>query len=302
MIKSALLVLGSLFIFASSAFSQELKARIQVVSQAIQGTNKEVFRTLQTDLYDFLNNTKWTNHVYSESERIECNFMINLEKQISADEFKGTITIQASRPTYMSTYNTVLFNHKDNDMHFRYIEAQPLEFNESQHTSNLTSVLAFYVYFILGLDYDSFSLEGGKQFFAKAEKIVNNAQNAPESGWKAFEPGRKNRYWLVENAMNDKYSGIHEYMYRYHRLGLDLLVDKVNEGRAEIAESIKLLQQVNRETPNLVLMKTIMMAKSDEFVNVFSESFPDEKQRVFVMLKEIDPANTSKYQKIITNK
>ncbi|PLX12968.1 MAG: DUF4835 domain-containing protein [Marinilabiliales bacterium] len=281
--------------------AQELKCRVQVVSNQIQGTNKQIFQTLQSELYEFLNNTKWTKHVYDLDERIECTFLLNLEQQVSADEFKGTLQIQSSRPVYNSTYNSVMFNHKDDDLHFNYIEYQPLEFNESQHTSNLTSILAFYVYYILGLDYDSFAMEGGSEFFQKAEKIVNNAQNAPQSGWKAFEHGRNNRYWLIENIMNNKYSGVREFMYKYHRSGLDNMVAKPNEGRAEIAESLKLIQRVNRETPNLIIIKVIMTAKGDELVNIFSESFPDEKNRVFQILKELDPANTSKYQKILSS-
>lgn len=283
-----------------SVSAQELKCRIQVVSSQIQGTNKQVFQTLQSELYEFLNNTTWTNHVYNEDERIECTFMINLESQ-SADEFRGSLTVQASRPVYNSSYNTVMLNHQDEDFDFRYVEYQPLEFTETQHTSNLTSVLAFYVYIILGMDYDSFSLEGGTPFFQKAEKIVNNAQNAPEKGWKMYEHGKRNRYWLVENIMNEKYSSAREFMYRYHRLGLDLMVDKPTDGRAEIAENLKLLQMVNRETPNLILIKIIMTSKAEELVNLFSESFPDEKQRVFTLLKEIDPSNLSKYQKIISS-
>ncbi|MBU0764948.1 MAG: DUF4835 family protein, partial [Bacteroidetes bacterium] len=265
-----LLFFSFLYILLINAYSQELKARIQVVSQQIQGTNKQIYQTLQSELYDFLNNTKWTSNVFGEDERIECTFMLNLDQQVSADEFKGFLQIQSSRPVFNSTYNTVMFNHKDDDLHFRYIEYQPLEFTETQHTSNLVSTLAFYVYIILGLDYDSFGMESGYPFFQLAEKIVNNAQNAPEQGWKAYEHGKKNRYWLVENLINDKYSAIHECIYKYHRTGLDIMSEKPSDGRATIAESLELLRQVKRETPNLIFLQALVTAKSDEIVNIFS--------------------------------
>ncbi|MBI4646027.1 MAG: DUF4835 family protein [Bacteroidia bacterium] len=284
--------------------SQELKCRVQVVTQQIQGTNKQIFQTLQNELYEFLNNHKWTNNVFGEDEKIECTFMFNITEQLSVDEFRGTLQVQSSRPVFNSTYNTVLFNHKDDDIQFKYIEYQPLEFNETQHTSNLISILAFYVYIIIGLDYDSFVLEGGSEYFQLAEKIVTNAQNAPELGWKVSEHGKKNRYWLAENIINEKYSGLRECIYKYHRLGLDIMADKPAEGRAVIAENLELLRQVKREQPNLIFLQGLMTAKSDEFINIFSDesSFPDEKNRVVQILSEVDPANSSKYQKILGTK
>lgn len=285
-----------------SLYSQELQCNVQVVTQQIQGTNKQVFRTMQQALFEFMNTRNWTNHVYGIDERIECNIMLNLTDQISADEFKGTLQVQSRRPVFNTSYNTVLLNYMDNDIHFRYVEFETLEFNESTHISNLTSIFAFYAYIILGFDYDSFSYEGGSEFFRKAEQIVNNAQNAPERGWKAFESkDHKNRYWFINNIMDDEFSPIREFYYRYHRLGLDVMDEKVNEGRAEIAESIKLLQTVKRKRPDpfMHLLQVVFDAKADEFVNIFSESFTDEKNRVYTILSDIDPANSSKYEKII---
>ncbi len=284
-------------------FGQELKCNVQVVTQQIQGTNKQVFQTLQTAIYEFMNTTVWTNHVYGIDERIECNFLFNITDQLSADEFKGTLQIQSRRPVYNTNYNTVMFNYMDNDIHFRYVEFEPLQFDETQHLSNLTSILAFYAYIILGLDYDSFSFEGGTPFFQKAENIVNNAQNAREVGWKAFEStSHKNRYWLINDILDDKYAPIREYNYRYHRHGLDVMDEKVVEGRAVIAESLENLQKVYREKPDpfMQLLKVILDAKADELVNIFIESFVEEKNRVVTILQEIDPSNQPKYQKIIS--
>ena len=253
---------------------------------------------MQSDLYEFMNNRKWTEHTYAMDERIECSFFINLDEQISSDEFKGSIQVQLRRPVFNSSYETILLNIKDNDFHVKYVEYQTLEFNESSNKDNLTNILAYYAYIILGMDYDSFSPEGGTEFFQKAQAIVNTSQNAREKGWKSFESER-NRYWLVENILNKSYSGFRSCTYQYHRQGLDIMSDKAPEGRAVIAESLKSIQKVFRSRPSLYILQVFFDAKSDELVNVFSKSFPDEKNRVSVLLNECDPSNGTKYEKIL---
>jgi hypothetical protein len=289
-----------LSILSATTFGQELKCNISVNSSKIQGTNRTTFQTLQTTLYEFMNNTNWTDNVFSTEERIECNIQINLTDQTGSDQYKGTIQIQSRRPVYGSSYNTVLLNFLDNDLDFKYIEFDKLEFNENTQTSNLTSILAYYAYIIIGLDYDSFSFKGGTPYFLKAEKIVNSAQNATEKGWKAYEGSRKNRYWLIENILNEKYAPIREVYYDYHRLGLDVMADKTVDGRAEIAESMSLLQKVYREKPDpyLFLLQVFLDAKSDELVNIFSGSYMSEKTRVYNILSEIDPTRIDSYKKI----
>ncbi len=280
--------------------AQELRCNVQVITNQIQGTNKQKFTTLQRDIYEFMNGRNWTNHVFSNQERIEANIMINLSEEISSDEFRGTIQIQSRRPIYNSSYKTVLFNYMDNNLHFRYTEHETLEFSENQHLSNLTSILAFYAYIIIGLDYDSFSLNGGTEYFQKAETIVSNAQNASERGWKSFESNR-NRYWLASNLRDSKYAPVREFNYRYHRLGLDRMSERPAQARADIAESLFLLQKVYREKPDnfMHLLQVVFDTKSDEMINVFSESTPDEAQRVTTVLREVDPSNTPKYQRIM---
>jgi hypothetical protein len=295
-----------LFLFVSTSVfatqqTSELQCNIQVVSSKIQGTNKQVFRTMQQALYEFMNTRTWTDNVFAFDERIECNILINLTDQISADEFKGTIQVQARRPVYNSSYNTVLLNFKDENVQFKYVEYQNLEFNENSTPSELTALLAFYANVILGLDYDTFSMEGGSKYFAKAETIVNKMQNSRISGWKAFE-SKKNRYWLVENILNNAYSPVRECMYRYHRLGLDRMTDRLAESRSEIADCMKLLQKAHRAKPGSFILQLFFDAKSDELVNIFTESFADEKKRVYNVLSEIDPANIKKYKKIIGQK
>jgi len=285
--------------------AQELKCNIQIVTQQIQGTNKQVYQTMQNAIYEFMNNKVWTNHVFSMEERIECNLLFNIQEQLSADEFRGTLQVQCRRPVYNTNYNTVLFNFMDNDIQFRYLEFQPLEFDPRAHLSNLTSLLAYYAYIILGLDYDSFSYEGGTTFFLAAERIVDNAQNVPEKGWKPYEStSHKNRYWLIKDILDEDYSPCREFSYRFHRLGLDLMDSKLNEGRAEIADALLLLQGVYRKKPDPFLspMHIIFDSKADELTNIFSESFVEEKNRVYTMLLEIDQANTNKYKSLIQNK
>lgn len=284
--------------------AQELRCNIQVNTQKIQGTNRTVFQTLQTSLYEFMNNTAWTNHVYGFDERIECNIVLNIAEQFGSDEYKGTLQVQARRPVFNSSYNTTILNFLDNNLHFKYREFDKVEFSETSHLSNLASTLAFYAYIILGLDYDTFSNLGGNDHFLKAEKIVSNAQGASERGWKAYEGNRKNRYWMVENLLNSKYRPLREASYRYHRQGLDRMSDKPTEGRAEVAESLALIQKVYREKPDpyLFAIQLFFDAKNDELVNIFSESFPTERARVVNILVEVDNPNAPKYKTILEQK
>jgi hypothetical protein len=290
-----------LILIPGLARSQELNCNIQVSAQMIQGSNREIFVNMQKDIYEFLNNTVWTNHVYSYAERIDCNILINLTDQLSADEFKGTIQIQLRRPAFNTTYNSTMLNFIDNNFQFKYVEFQTLEFDPSAHRSNLVSVLAFYTYIILGIDYDSFSPLGGTEFYQMAEKIVTNAQNAPESGWKPYDGSRnRNRYWLVKNILNKEYEGVRQFIYDYDINGLDRMESRITEARTSIVESLKLIQEVYRKKPDpfMYFLQIIIDSKSDELINIFTDAFPEEKGRVVQILTEIDPANKTKYEKM----
>lgn len=302
LIRFAKYIILIILVFLPSAmFSQELNCNVQVSAQKIQGSNRQVFENMQRDIYEFMNNTVWTNHVYSYSERIECSILINLNDQISADEFNGTIQVQLKRPVYNTTYNSTMLNFMDNNFRFRYVEFQPLEFDPTTHRSNLISVLAYYAYMVLGFDYDSFSSEGGTEFFQMAEKIVSNAQNAPETGWKPYDGSRnRNRYWLVKNVLDKEYEGVRKFIYEYNFNGLDKMESKIAEARTSMVESLRLIQDVYRRKPDpfMYLVLVVIEAKSDELINIFSESFPEEKSRVVQILTEIDPSNKSRYEKI----
>jgi len=298
--KAGLLLL--ILLFSLNLHSQELRCNVQVVSQQIQGSNKQVFQTLQNAIYEFMNNRVWTNHVYTMEERIECNLMFNITEQLSADDFKGTLTIQVSRPVFSTNYNTTTLNFVDNDIRFRYVEFSPLEFDLNMHQLNLSSILAFYAYYILGLDYDSFSLFGGSTYFANAERIVLNAQSAAERGWKPMDDiAHKSRYWLVKDMIDTDYEPVREFNYRFHRLGLDVMDEKVVEGRTEITNSLELLQQVYRKKPDpyMYLLRLVFDAKVDEIVNVYTESYPEERNRAYDILSEVDKPNANKYKAIL---
>lgn len=286
---------------ADIIYSQELNCNVQVSAQKIQGSNRQVFESMQRDIYEFMNNTVWTNHVYSYAERIDCNILINLTDQYSADEFRGTIQVQLKRPIYNTTYNSTMLNFMDNNFQFRYVEFQPLEFDPNSYRSSLVSVLAYYAYMIIGFDYDSYSPLGGTEFFQVAEKIVTNAQNASEPGWKPYDGSRnKNRYWLVKNVLDKEYEGVRRFIHEYNINGLDRMESKTAEARTIIAESLKLLQEVYRAKPDpyMYLIQIILESKTDELVYIFSDAFPEEKSRVIQILIEIDPGNKTKYEKI----
>jgi len=287
--------------FCTQVYSQELRCNIQLVTSKIPGTNKQVFQTMQTAITEFMNNTAWTNYKFSNAERIECNILFNLTDMVGNDQFKGSLTVQTQRPVFNSSYNTVILNYVDNDLDFRYVEYQPLEFSETIYTSGLTSIMAYYANIILGFNFDSFGLMSGNEFFQRAEKIVNNAQNATESGWKASEStSRKNRYWLVNNILNNDFSPVREFIYTYHRKGLDQMYDKTFEARTEIANSLTLLQEVyrNRPDPFMHFLQVILDAKNEEFVNIFKEATDEEKRRVMVILNQIDPTHKESYAQI----
>ena len=293
---------GLLFIFlALNSFGQELRCNVSVSSSRIEGTYKEIYQTMRTDIYEFMNNRKWTDNVYTFDERIECTIFIQLTEQVSADEFKGSIQVQMTRPIFNSSYESPVLNIRDENFQVRYVEFQPLEFDETNNSNALTNILAYYAYIILGFDYDTFSPLGGTQFYQKARDIVNRSQNAREKGWRAFE-GNNNRFWLVENLLNKAYSPFRDLMYRYHRLGLDVMSEQPDLGRNEIAESLKNMQRVYRARPDTYINRIFFDAKSDEIVNIFSKGTTDEKSRVLIILSECDPSNSGKYEKIMDQK
>ncbi len=278
--------------------SQEFICQVSVNSPQVEGTEKKVFQTLQTQLYEFINNRKWTNYIYKPEERIECSIMITITDRVSTDQFKAKANIVLQRPVYKTSYNTNLLNLVDKDFDFKYVEYESLDYSDDAFTSNLTSMIAYYVYIMLGVDADSFSKFGGTPYFEKARGVVNAAQNTPEKGWKAYE-SLKNRYWLVENLMNSSYSQFREGIYSYHRTGLDVMSENMDLGRVGINDCLEYVQKVNREKTGLYIIQLFVDAKRDELINIYTQAAPMDKTKAINMLKEIDPANSSRYQAIM---
>ena len=301
LLKKRFLLCASLLVLTvMHGYAQELNCTVTVNSSQISGTDKKVYESMQKAFFEFMNSTKWTNDIFKTEERIECSMLINISERVSVDEFKGSMQLQVRRPIYKSSFNSVLLNYNDADFNFKYVEFQPIEFNETSFTNNLTSMLAFYAYMVIGLDYDSYSLLGGQPYFLKAQTIVNNAQGVNDKGWKSFEDN-KNRYWFNENIMNPNFKPLRTTLYKYHRLGMDLMSTKMEDARTTIAESIDDLKATHNISPGSYLMQIFFNAKADEIVNIFTPAYPDVKSKLVQTLNLIDPGNSSKYGKIIGN-
>lgn len=282
---------------------QEIKAKVAVNTARIPSTvDKKVFQTLQTGLANFINNRKWTADVFQPNERIECNFNLTLTQQLETNVYQAVLTVQAARPVFSSSYVSPLVNYQDNDITFRYVEFQPIEFNETNlqgndpTASNLTAVFAYYINMILGFDYDSFSPRGGDTYFQKAQNIVNNAPEGRSiSGWKPFD-GTRNRYWLMENMNNSRYSLIHDAFYNYYRNGMDKMYDNDNSARSGIMECLTNIDNINSEVPNTMIVQFFFQGKADELIKVFSKANPVDKVRASQLLQKLDVTNTARYK------
>ncbi|HEX6914164.1 MAG TPA: DUF4835 family protein [Chitinophagaceae bacterium] len=286
-----------------TAEAQELQAKVTVNAQRVYNTvDKKVFNSLQTQLNNLINNRKWTSDIFQTQERIECNFLLNIEKVVESNVYQASLTVQAARPVYNSSYQTALINYMDADVTFRYVEFQPVEFNENRIqgtdplAANLTAVMAYYVYMVLGLDYNSFSPKGGDVYFQKAFNIVNNSpENRSISGWKAFD-GLRNRYWLAENLMNARYNTIHDVMYTYYRQGLDNMYDNEAEARKAILNALRQLKTFNDQNQNTMILQFFMQGKAMELIRLFRKAPPAEKIDAVTILSQVDVGNASKYK------
>lgn len=278
--------------------AQELQCSIQVNSNQVAGTDKTVFQNLQTALYEFINNTKWTNVNFKTVEKIECSIAITIKERTDANSFSGELNMALRRPCYKASYTTPVLNYVDQKFSFDYTDGQPLDFSLNTHMSDLTSTIAFYVYMFIGLDFDTFSLNGGQPYFEAAQQIVNNAQSSGQPGWKAFD-GNKNRYWMVENLTNNSYAPLRKFMYEYHRLGLDVMSENPDQGRAAILNSLEYLQAVHSTYPTCFFLQLIIEAKRDEIINVFSQGTQQEKTQAANIMKQIDPSQSSRYDGIL---
>ncbi|MFT7030740.1 MAG: hypothetical protein ACJA2C_002139 [Marinoscillum sp.] len=290
-----------LIFFSSLAFSQELSCRVVINPDQIQTTERAIFTDMETAFSQFLNNRKWTDDEFSAEERINCNVILTLdpnESNPTSGKWGASVQILSSRPVYNTSYESVVFNFADRDWQFDYLQSQPLQFNENSFTSNITSLLAYYAYTIIGLDYDSYSELGGTKYFQIANQIVSNAQNSNYSGWSQFNSVR-NRYWLSENLMGANFEPLRKAYYSYHIKGMDTFIETPEEARESILVGLKGVEMANKSRPRSILTISFIDAKADELTQIFKEATPNQKKQAYDILAKLDPSKMDTFKKII---
>jgi len=284
-----------LFLVSISGFSQDLNARVQILSPQIQNSNKRALDVLEQAITEFLNNRKWSEAQLQPNERIDCNVVITVKEWDGSSSFKAEAQIISTRPIFGSNYNSTVLSLNDKNFDFSYSEGQTLDYSDQNYINNLSSLLAYYAYTIVGLDADTFSKLGGTNYFNKAQTVLNNAQNTSYMGWKAYENTR-NRYWMIENLNNKSYAPLREILYSYHRQGLDLLSDNPSKGRKNIADALPALSTLDKQKQGAMFNQVFFLAKADEIISIFSKSDPMERSKIYNILADADPANISKYE------
>jgi hypothetical protein len=296
-----LFIIFIISIFTSSITAQELNCQVSVINSPklqISANDLEIIKDMETNIYEFINTTRWTKDNFEIEERINCNVLITLTAKTGTDGFSGKIQIQSSRPVHNSAYNTTLFNFVDSDFDVTYLRGSAILFSIEQYRDNLSSILAYYAYMILAYDYDSFSLEGGSNYFKKAQTIANLAKDSG-SGWDSSAGKRKNRYWLVDNAQQSLFKPLRKAYYNYHRLGFDMMQKDMPNARKEVLASLKLIDKVQRARPGSINVQIFLSSKTDELVSLFSQAEMKEKNAAVNLLKRMDPASSSRYQEIL---
>ena len=282
---------------AHTAMAQELEAKVVVNHQKIQGTGTSVFTTLQEAMTEFLNTRKWTNAQYAAKEKIVCSFNLIVNEYSDDGRFACNLMVQASRPVYNASYNTATFNFNDNAVNFNYIEHDKLEFSDDIIDNNLTAVMAYYAYLIIGLDMDTFAPKGGTDILHKAENVVNNAQMIGEDGWKAMGDS-KNRHALVNDYMTGAMEPYRQLMYDYHRKGLDEMALNAERGRSNITTSLALLEKARQDKPMSVLPQLFTEIKKDELLGIYSKGTSKEKEEVVRILSYVNPSYSSDWEEM----
>lgn len=298
MMKRIFLILAIFSAFGQMANAQELNVQVDVIYPQIQGVNTDIFDQMKQDVFEFMNNRKWTNDKFTIEERIKCNLLINItEARASSNTYTAELQIVSTRPVFNSDYESAVINIRDQNLVFEYFQNTQYNFNPDNFQNNLVSVLAYYAYMIIGYDYDTFSPNGGTPFYQQAQRIVQSAQSTNYPGWKAFESD-KNRYWLVEDILSQTFAPLRSTLYQYHREGLDIMSDKTQVGRQKIVASLNGFNQIHRIKPQAYVSQLFFLAKSDEIVNIFKEAPVNERNSVYETLSKVDPGNLSKYEKM----
>jgi hypothetical protein len=295
-----IVIIFSFLILSIPALAQELNFNVKVNAGPIQNLDNRLVKDMEVAFAQFLNQRKWTNDEFKVEEKINANLIITLESQASIGDFKATVQVQSARPVFNTNYETLLLNFADRDWHFNYTISQPLDFTENSFMNNITSLLAFYAYIVIGIDYDSFSELGGSSYFEKAMNVVNYAQQSERPGWKQLE-GNRNRYWLVENLLNQQLEPIRKGYYAYHRLALDEFAEKDEEARKIILDVLKEIRKAATSRPNSILTISFFDAKRDEIINIFSKGDPSVRKEAYEVLTRIDPTKSGRYANILKN-
>ncbi len=283
-----------------SVSAQELNCQVSVNASQVQTADQGIFRDMKTVIEQFMNGRKWTDNDFLNQEKIDCSIQITITKMPAIGSFSASVQVQSARPVYNTNYSTLVFNFADRDWDFEYIESLPLDFNENTYTSNLTSMLAFYAFLIIGYDYDSFSELGGSPYFQKSLAIVNNAQQANRPGWQPLGSNR-NRYWINENLNNGQYTEMRKMFYSYHRLALDTYEVDPEKSRILILQGLQEIKKVRDINPNSILVISFFDAKSKEIANIFSEGNIQVRRQAYDLMTTIDPTNKGNYEKMIKN-
>jgi hypothetical protein len=296
---SLLIFLGCTMGF-SSLQAQELQCDVRVSSNKVQGSDKTIYQNLQTSLYEFINNTKFTEINFRQAEKIECSMLVDVTSR-EGNYFSAEINLALRRPVYKSNYSTPMFNYIDRKFYFEYTDGQALDFNPTTYISNITSTIGFYVYLFLGLDFDSFSPNGGDPFFAIAENIANAApqEAGTENGWSST--GRQNRYALISDINNATYQPLRQFIYDYHRQGLDMMAEKPEQARESILNAIGNLQAVYERNSMCYFLQLIIESKRDEIIQIFSQGDMKVRTEAANIMKAIDPSQTSRYDAMLQN-
>lgn len=301
--KNILILFVFFFGWVSYASAQELNCTVIVNAEMVENQERRVFTDMETAFAQFLNNRKWTDHNYEPEERIRCQLIVGIKSQPSVGSFTATVQIQSVRPVFNTNMETRLLaltqNYADQDWQFEYTESQPLDFNVNNFTNNITSILAYYAYMIIGLDYDSFSKLGGTPYFEQAFTIVNNAQQTGRAGWQQFVNPPRNRYWLIENLMSPQFREVREGIYEYHRLGLDKFLSNPDEARQTVLGVLQKFQTAYQARQNSFLIILFMYAKSNELINIFSQGDINVRRQAYEIMIEIDPTKTDEYQQVL---
>lgn len=294
------ILLFLLTLLSVSGYAQELDCSVSINASQIQTSDAGIFKDLENSIEQFMNSRKWTNDTYKNHEKIVCNILITITKMPSIGSFSASVQVQSARPVFNSSYTSLLFNFADREWEFEYIESMPLEYNDNTYTSNLTSMLAFYAYVMIGLDYDSFSELGGTPYFQRALSVANNAQQSNLPGWQAIGSNR-NRYWVVENLNNPQMTDLRKAIYNYHRHGLDIFESNPDQSRQVILNGLKEIKKVRDINPNAILVVTFFDAKGKELADIFSDGNIQVRRQAYDIITTIDPSNRSNYEKIIAN-